>query len=240
MNNNSSPAKTDTHFTCNNIEKPLQAGSARSARMVAAPNSFWPNGSTLTIAFTPEPSAPIREKIIAIASEWLPHINLHFNFVEGPAADIRIEVDANLRGGQSEIGNAARDVPPAEPTMSLGLGEHSSEQEFRVLVLHEFGHALGALHEHQHPDADIPWDRSALLANMMLAEGMTEEIANLIIDIQFTTLSKPNEVISNAYDRDSIMHYDVANSFSIGDFEVQNKGELSPRDIQLMNTIYPR
>lgn len=33
------------------------------------------------------------------------------------------------------------------------------DQEYSRVVLHEFGHALGAIHEHQHPEAAIPWDK---------------------------------------------------------------------------------
>jgi hypothetical protein len=36
---------------------------------------------------------------------------------------------------------------------------NTPDQEYSRVVLHEFGHALGAIHEHQHPAAGIPWDK---------------------------------------------------------------------------------
>ena len=40
------------------------------------------------------------------------------------------------------------------------------EEDIRSVVLHEFGHALGAIHEHLSPMADIPWDRDAVYKDL--------------------------------------------------------------------------
>ena len=49
--------------------------------------------------------------------------------------------------------------------MWLGFREVlPSESEVRRLVCHEFGHALGLLHEHQHPQASqVTWNRQAIM-----------------------------------------------------------------------------
>jgi len=39
-----------------------------------------------------------------------------------------------------------------EPTMNYGwLKDDTDDVEYRRVVIHEFGHALGAIHEHQNP-----------------------------------------------------------------------------------------
>ena len=44
--------------------------------------------------------------------------------------------------------------------MNLGwIHDSKSEDELRSVVLHEFGHALGAVHEHESPYASIPWNK---------------------------------------------------------------------------------
>ncbi|EGH12362.1 hypothetical protein Pgy4_12366, partial [Pseudomonas savastanoi pv. glycinea str. race 4] len=43
----------------------------------------------------------------------------------------------------------------------------------------------------------------------------------------------------SAYDRDSVMHYDIPNGLTLGDFEIINTGKtLSPNDIKVMGSIY--
>lgn len=43
-------------------------------------------------------------------------------------------------------------LPPDKPTMNFGrLHDGTSEFEASAVILHEFGHALGCLHEYQFP-----------------------------------------------------------------------------------------
>ena len=42
------------------------------------------------------------------------------------------------------------------------LTPSSSEEEYRRVVTHEFGHALGLIHEHQNPAAGINWNKPAV------------------------------------------------------------------------------
>ena len=46
--------------------------------------------------------------------------------------------------------------------MNLDINDSTSEEEFARSILHEFGHALGMLHEHQSPANGIPWDETKL------------------------------------------------------------------------------
>jgi len=48
-------------------------------------------------------------------------------------------------------------IPRTQATVVLGwVREASAIDELESVVLHEFGHALGLLHEHNNPDGDIP------------------------------------------------------------------------------------
>ena len=51
--------------------------------------------------------------------------------------------------------------------MNFGwLTLNTDEREFRRAVLHEFGHVLGLVHEYQNPNADIPWNKAAVIKLM--------------------------------------------------------------------------
>ncbi|MCJ1471911.1 hypothetical protein MMC13_000552 [Lambiella insularis] len=47
-----------------------------------------------------------------------------------------------------------------KPSLNLGwINDTRSEAEIRQVILHEFGHALGAVHEHESPFATISWNK---------------------------------------------------------------------------------
>ncbi len=51
---------------------------------------LWANSRTLKIAFMDNPEEHHKQKIINAASQWLPYINLSFDFVDDLQGDIRI------------------------------------------------------------------------------------------------------------------------------------------------------
>ena len=77
-------------------------------------------------------------------------------------AEIRITFDPG--NSWSTVGRDALLVPAGSPTINFGwfadvvtdkLVSRVTDQEIRRTVLHEFGHALGFIHEHQSPAAGI-------------------------------------------------------------------------------------
>lgn len=139
---------------------------SRTTRSVAAPAKFWTNGQTLRIAITRYDEAMF-QAVVAAINQWAPHVNLNFEFIELDDndelydGDIRILLSHFKDGaGSSVIGTDARNILPHLPTMVLGADYQSSF--FTVAAMHEFGHALGVEHEHQHPDAPLDWNLSAL------------------------------------------------------------------------------
>jgi Astacin (Peptidase family M12A) len=194
----------------------------------------WRAASTLTIGFVGNPDPIVKERIIDKAKLWLPHINLTFDFVENGPAKIRIATTWGL-GSWSYIGTDALLIEEPQPTMNFGwLRPDTSDEEYERVVVHEFGHALGAIHEHQHPDAGIPWDTDKVYAYYADTNGWNQDE----VDNNIFAKYDHSQLNSSEYDPASIMHYAVPNALTMGDWEVPWNTSLSDLDKAFMEKLY--
>ncbi len=219
------------HIRQNNLESSLMIGSL--ALMTA---KVWQNGRTLCIAFIGG-DATVRSRVIEVARQWEDHANLHFDFLtgEGQEADIRIAFQPG--GSWSYIGTDAKLVPQGEPTMNFGwLTTASSDDTYSRVVLHEFGHALGAIHEHQHPEGDIPWDKEAVYDYYAQPPN---NWSSEQVDVNLFQKYDRNLLNYSAFDPASIMLYPILNALTVGDWEVGWNAQLSAQDKMFMSQNYP-
>ena len=91
-----------------------------------------------------------KEKVEECMHLWEPYVNL--SFLKVPLdGDVRITFEQN--GCWSYLAKACKDVAADKPTMGLGCVKetlHMTDPEKRF-ILHELGHMLGMIHEHQSP-----------------------------------------------------------------------------------------
>ena len=114
----------------------------------------WANGSVLTVGLYGG-STYVRNKVMQYAKEWSKYANITFNFVTTGTPQIRVTFTSG--GSYSYLGTDALSRPSNTETMNFGwFNDSTSDTEFSRTVIHEFGHALGMIHEHQHPLAAIP------------------------------------------------------------------------------------
>lgn len=126
----------------------------------------WPEGRPITVRFL-EGDPNIQNKVKEMAMDWTNYGNLKLQFVNDKQdADIQIAFQQGA-GSWSYIGTDANTIDPGEPTMNFGwFDETTPDKEFSRTTKHEFGHALGLIHEHQNPSDGIDWNKEAVYRDL--------------------------------------------------------------------------
>lgn len=198
----------------------------------------WPNGSKIKVSLNGSTKTlrDLKDKVIQYASQWEQFANIDFEFVTNDAtAPIRVGF---LRDGHwSYIGTYAKTIPSNQPTMNLEINSRTSATELSRVILHEFGHALGMIHEHQHPLVSIPWDKEKVYADL---GGYPNYWSRETVDFNLFATYTTAETTYGAYDKASIMHYPIDESWTIGTFSVGNNNVLSATDKTFIASVYPR
>ena len=195
----------------------------------------WRNGRTLRVRFLGGDPV-VQQKLQPYAHQWSDYANIKFVFGDDPDAEIRIAFADD--GSWSTVGTDALTVPKNQATMNYGwLTPTTEDDEYSRVVIHEFGHALGCIHEHQSPAVNVPWDKEAVYRYYA---GPPNNWSRA--DVDFNLFQRYSQSVSqfSAFDRDSIMLYSIPNSLTIGDYEVGWNRVLSPRDKEFIETIYPK
>ncbi|HUW15279.1 MAG TPA: hemopexin repeat-containing protein [Anaerolineae bacterium] len=207
----------------------------RPSEIAGVPSKFWRPGRVLRCRFL-DGESTVHAKVEEKAQGWSEFANITFSFGDDPDAEIRISF-AEV-GSWSYIGTDALAVSGGRPTMNYGwLTPNSSDTEYNRVVLHEFGHALGMIHEHQHPEAGIPWDRDAVLAYYT---GPPNNWS--VASTEHNVLEAYSRDISqySVFDIHSIMLYPIPNAHTMGDFAVPwSNFELSDADRSFIDRVYP-
>ena len=149
-------------------------------------------------------------------------------------ADIRIDVNGD-GSSWSYIGTDAERINQNNPTMNFGwFNDSSSDSEIQRTTLHEFGHALGAIHEHSSPVANIQWDVDAVYSQYASYGWSESQVDNNL----FSKYSQ-NQVTNSEYDPESIMHYPINNNLTLNNFSVGYNTVLSDLDKKFIGITYP-
>jgi hypothetical protein len=197
----------------------------------------WDVGAEVRVTFLQGDPA-LRKRVRDVAEEWtgekMAHLSL--NFVDHGPADVRIAfVQGN--GSWSYLGTVCQQIPAGKPTMNYGwLTPGSADTEVRRVVLHEFGHALGLIHEHQNPNRAIDWNRAAVIADL---SGPPNNWTPDQIENNMFKHYGLDQLTTTPTDSTSIMMYPIPRSWTNDGFSAGLNTELSDTDKQFIREAYP-
>jgi len=100
----------------------------------------WKNGRVLKVSLSGA-TQKIQDRVRHYAALWSDYANITFDFSGGASSEIRVEFNVG-DGSWSVIGTDA--LSASGQTMNYGwFTDNTNEEEFRRVIVHEFGHALG-------------------------------------------------------------------------------------------------
>jgi serralysin len=204
-------------------------------RMALVRESLWQSGDVIRAAFL-DGDRHLQERVKRVASTWLDYANLNLYFVDIPD-DVDIRITFKHHGSWSYIGTDCRTIQAIKPTMNYGwLTPDSPDDEVNRVVLHEFGHALGCVHEHQNPAGGIKWNKNVVYAYYA---GPPNCWSKEDVDHNLFEAYDEDLTIHTQLDSASIMMYPIDRRFTLDGFEVGLNTQLSPVDKEFIGATYP-
>jgi hypothetical protein len=182
-----------------------QVPTIQPAHLAMLVQKKWAPGTTIPVYFLDGGTAALRAKVLAHANAWHDRgANVAFRETgQRDQATVTLARTPGL-GYWSMIGTDSLVVSRAgQQTLNLdGFTAKTREAEWRRVVRHEFGHALGFPHGQQTPEIVARIDEEKAIAYYMRTQGWSRDLAAA----QFEALAT-SEVSLFGGNSDSVMTY---------------------------------
>ncbi len=232
-------------------------------------NAIWPTNKPIRIHFM-DGTQKQKDWVMKVVKEKLEPVVSKLKFEWNvPISESDIRITFNIPGqAWSYIGTQNKLIRQNEETMSLGWIDDDTQYDSPVykntgvVVLHEFGHMLGMIHEHQNPKGNkVTWNKEMIYAELARTNGWDKEnVDNNIFkrygdkELCEKTKTKPDydgkeldiagycggeEVNGSKYDVNSIMHYFYPAEWILeGPKEIPKNTQLSAMDKHWLAKYY--
>jgi hypothetical protein len=189
-----------------------------TARAAFERRKLWTNGMTLRVAFL-DGDASQHALVRQFAPTWSTYGSIKFDFANNANPHIRIRFNEN-DGAWSYIGRDCETIPHGQPTMNLGWQDEG-------VILHEFGHTVGLIHEHQNPQGGIHWNKEAVYRDL---GGPPNNWSKSVVDHNMFATYDRSQVNATEVDKKSIMLYAIPAAWTADGFSSTENSVLSEQD----------
>lgn len=170
--------------------------------------------------------SPIKAIKKIVMERIQPIVGLKFIFVEKNGY---VRVGFNPHGGSFSLVGTDCIKSKEKVTMNFGWLDAGT-------IMHEFGHVLGLIHEHQNPKGvPIPWNNSKVYEWAKQTQNWDEQTTYHNIIERYKT----NQINGSKYDKYSIMEYFFPASLTTNNKGTPNNHMLSKTDIEYISNVYP-
>lgn len=228
------------------------------ARAAFKKDALWPQHQKIKIHFMrqefdhPPGQQHADAKYTQEKAQWVqktiekyiaPFVNLEFVWdVPQDESNVRISFVPDL-GSFSYLGREVIGMSKKAITMNLGWidkdVESSDSPMFAgtgVVVVHEFGHLLGMIHEHQRGDEPFHWNKQAVYNAL---GGPPNSWDKEQVDAQIFGTTKLSSLNASKFDPHSVMEYIFPDNYFTKPPGLTPTKYLSNLDIIWMNKMYP-
>jgi hypothetical protein len=184
----------------------------------------------------------MHQTVMRQVQKWTEACNIKFVQTDRAAGShLRVDFRRGL-GHFSHVGLECKEVPQNERTMNLDMTETSMVSDYNLsVILHEFGHAIGLLHEHSSPASNLRFaDMASLIRFFQGKFGERPGETQRLIEHNILKKYKDTEVKKfSQFDPDSIMIYSLPQEvLAPGSGPMRANLSLSATDIDYASRMY--
>ncbi|KAG6374203.1 hypothetical protein JVT61DRAFT_4857 [Boletus reticuloceps] len=170
---------------------------------------------------------------------WEHFANIKFTPVSAGSGECIIRIGFVPGSSWSAVGASALNIKTDSPTLNLGWlkNEEKVDEDDRSTILHEFGHALGMMHEHQSPARGgyIHLKELEVYRYYEPLLGSRATVKSQIID----TYNDERIMNMSKFDMKSIMMYFMPKYLNEEGIDIPVNKELSTLDKAIITLSYP-
>ncbi len=238
-NNNPLPFRTQvntTRFYKINRDGSVSDVATQQQGLTAFTEKMWTPGEIIKYAVIDYngKQESLKDTVQKYAEIWENYANVNFEYTD-KTSDAQVRIGMESGSSWSYIGRDALLLATDEKTMNLGWLGNDAEANQRV-ILHEFGHVLGFVHEHNGPAANIKWKKNLVYQYYAQAPNYwSKELVDQNVMFKYSQ----TQTNYSDYDEHSIMHYPIDPRLTTDYHIYPYNTSLSPTDKQYAAIFYP-